>query len=227
MKFNIAYPKEGTNVKVEVTSQVALNDLYDKKIGSEIVGDKLGEAFNGYVFKIKGGNDKQGFPMMQGVAKAERVRLLLGKRHTCYRPRRKGERKRRSVRGCFVGPDIAVLHVTVLAVGDKDIAGLTDKSIPNRLGPKRASKIRKLFDLGKMSSRDDTMNDPCTFVNEYARKIERNGKVRYKRPKIQRLVTEDRVRRKAKWLKIKKARIARKNAQLQSYKQKKSDKKAQ
>jgi len=31
--------------------------------------------------------------------------------------------------------------------GENDIPGLTDTSIPKRLGPKRASKIRKLFML--------------------------------------------------------------------------------
>ena len=33
--------------------------------------------------------------------------------------------------------------------GEKDIPGLTDKTVPRRLGPKRASKIRKLFNLSK------------------------------------------------------------------------------
>jgi len=225
MKLNIAYPENGTNTKVEITNQEALNKLYNLKMGSEIDGANLGDRFSGYVFKIMGGNDKQGFPMMQGVAKAERVRILLGKRHRCYRPRRKGERKKRSVRGCFVGLDIAVLSVIVLKVGDKPIPGLTDKELPNRLGPKRASKIRALFNLGKRT--DDDTNDERMWVTEYSRKVEKNGKTRYKHAKIQRLVTDDRRRRKAKWIAIKKARIARKNAQLQYYKQKKSDKKAQ
>jgi hypothetical protein len=43
----------------------------------------------GYVFRITGGNDKQGFPMKQGVLTNKRVRLLLGKNQSCYRPRRK------------------------------------------------------------------------------------------------------------------------------------------
>lgn len=33
--------------------------------------------------------------------------------------------------------------------GEKDIPGLTDSTVPRRLGPKRASKIRKLFNLAK------------------------------------------------------------------------------
>ena len=35
------------------------------------------DEFKGYVFKITGGHDKQGFAMKQGVLTRERVRLLL------------------------------------------------------------------------------------------------------------------------------------------------------
>merc|ERR550537_2070935 len=106
-------------------------------MGQEVPGDTLGDEFKGYVMRITGGNDKQGFPMKQGVLTNQRVRLLLSKGHSCYRPRRKGERKRKSVRGCTVGPDIQVLALVILKVGEKEIEGLTDKSLPNRLGPKR------------------------------------------------------------------------------------------
>jgi len=100
-------------------------------------------------FRVAGGNDKQGFPMKQGVLINKRVKLLMGAGHSCYRPRRSGERKRKSVRGCIVGSDLAVLSLVVVKQGPSDLPGLTDKSIPRRLGPKRASHIRKLFDLSK------------------------------------------------------------------------------
>ena len=41
--------------------------FYDKKMGEEIDGALLGEQYNGYVFKITGGQDMQGFAMIQGV----------------------------------------------------------------------------------------------------------------------------------------------------------------
>jgi len=44
----------------------------------------------------------------------------------CYRPRRTGERKRKTVRGCIVGPDIRALSVIVTKKGDKEVEGLTD-----------------------------------------------------------------------------------------------------
>lgn len=39
--------------------------FYDKRISHEVTGDHLGDDFKGYVFKISGGNDKQGFAMKQ------------------------------------------------------------------------------------------------------------------------------------------------------------------
>src|SRR4051812_45734598 len=89
--------------------------------------------------------------MMQGVLVAGRVRLLMGLGSVYYRPRRDGERRRKSVRGCIVGPDIAILNLVVVKQGEKELPGLTDKESvrPRRLGPKRANKIRKLFNLTK------------------------------------------------------------------------------
>ena len=56
--------------------------------------------------------------MKQGVLVKGRIRLLLSAGHSCYRPRRTGERKRKSVRGCIVGPDIKVLSLVLVKKGD-------------------------------------------------------------------------------------------------------------
>jgi small subunit ribosomal protein S6e len=123
--------------------------FYDKKIAQEVPADSLGSEWAGYILRITGGNDKQGFPMKQGVLLPYRVKLLLADGHSCYRARRTGERKRKSVRGCIVGPDIAVLSVVLVKQGEGEIAGLTDNVLPKRLGPKRATKIKRFFNLSK------------------------------------------------------------------------------
>lgn len=123
--------------------------FYEKRMSQEVAVDSLGDEWKGYVFRITGGNDKQGFPMKQGVLLPHRVRLLLADGHSCYRIRRTGERKRKSVRGCIVAADIAVLSVIIVKQGESDIPGLTDNVLPKRLGPKRATKIRKFFNLSK------------------------------------------------------------------------------
>uniref|UniRef100_A0A8I5U520 Small ribosomal subunit protein eS6 n=1 Tax=Pongo abelii TaxID=9601 RepID=A0A8I5U520_PONAB len=70
---------------------------------------------------------------------------------SCYRRRRTGERKRKSVHGCIVVANLSVLNLVIVKKGEKDIPGLTDTMVPHRLEPKRASRIRKLFNLSKES----------------------------------------------------------------------------
>lgn len=147
MKFNISYPQQGTQKTIEIDDDKKCSIFFDKRIGQEIEADNLGEEFKGYVFRITGGNDKQGFPMKQGIISKGRPKILMSKGHSCYRPRRDGERKKKAVRGCIVDADIRVLALTLVQKGDKDIEGLTNEEKPRRLGPKRASKIRKLFGI--------------------------------------------------------------------------------
>ena len=166
---------------VEIDDEKRLRAFYDRRISQEVDGVHIGDEFKGYVFRISGGNDKQGFPMKQGVLTDQRVRLLLRKGLSCYRARRKGERKRKSVRGAIVGPDLSVLNLVVVKRGEEHVAGLTDSQVPRRLGPKRANKIRKLFNLSKE-------DDVTKFA--ISRKFEnKKGKTITKRPNIQRLVT--------------------------------------
>ena len=78
------------------------------------------QEFNGYIFKIMGGQDKQGFPMKQGVLVPGRVRLLMKPGDSCFRGygRRTGERRRKSVRGCIVSPDLSVLNLMIVKQGE-------------------------------------------------------------------------------------------------------------
>ena len=78
------------------------------------------QEFKGYIFKIMGGQDKQGFPMKQGVLVPGRVRLLMAPGDTCFRGygRRKGERRRKSVRGCIVSQDLSVLNLVIVKKGE-------------------------------------------------------------------------------------------------------------
>jgi len=209
MKFNIAYPVQGTQKVIEVDDERKLRAFYDKRISHEVEGDVLGEDFKGYVFKITGGNDKQGFCMRQGVLTHNRVRLLMSEGHAGYRPRKRGERKRKSIRGCVVSSELSVLNLVVLKKGEKDITGLTDTSKPRRLGPKRATRIRKLFNL-----------DPKDDVRQYAikREIKKDGKKPYtKSPKIQRLVTPQRLQRKRAAVNEKKKRTAASKKAAEEY----------
>jgi small subunit ribosomal protein S6e len=185
----------GLQKKIEVDDDKKIRPFFDRRMGQELDGEVLGDEYKGYIFKITGGNDKQGFPMKQGVLVNGRVRLLLKKKTSTYRPKRTGERKRKSVRGCICGPDLAVIALKIVKKGEADMEGVTTDNKPRRLGPKRASYIRKVFALRKQ---DD--------VRKYVvrREVKKGDKTFYKSPKIQRLVTEKRIRRKKL---VKKAKI--------------------
>ena len=85
------------------------------------------------------------------------------------------------------------------------ILGLTEKGceLPKRLGPKRATNILKQFGLVniyKKKSRDSEERKTLRFlISKYATKrtfTNAKGKEITKRPKIQRLITPERLRRK-------------------------------
>ncbi|KAJ1915494.1 40S ribosomal protein S6 [Tieghemiomyces parasiticus] len=213
MKLNIANPATGCQKLIDIEDERKVRIFYDKRISAEVAVDSLGDEWKGYVFRITGGNDKQGFPMMQGVLLPHRVRLLLKEGSKCYRARRSGERKRKSVRGCIVGSDLAVLSVIIVKQGEQDIPGLTDTSIPKRLGPKRASKIRRMFNLSK----DD---DVRKYVIRREVKPATDGKpARTKAPKIQRLVTPITLQRERRRVALKRRQQQKLRQQAQEYQQ--------
>lgn len=222
LQLNVSYPATGCQKLFEIVDEHKLRVFYEKRMGQVVEADILGDEWKGYQLRISGGNDKQGFPMKQGVLThgkfatkdlcesicinlplfafhPGRVRLLLKKGHSCYRPRRTGERKRKSVRGCIVDANMSVLALVVIKKGEQDIAGLTDTTIPRRLGPKRASKIRKLFNLSKE-------DDVCRFVVRRPLPAKDNKKATSKAPKIQRLITPVVLQRKHRRIALKKKR---------------------
>ncbi|KAG8014768.1 40S ribosomal protein S6 [Nibea albiflora] len=192
--LNISFPATGCQKLIEVDDERKLRTFYEKRMATEVSADPLGDEWKGYVVRISGGNDKQGFPMKQGVLTHGRVRLLLSKGHSCYRPRRTGERKRKSVRGCIVDANLSVLNLVIVKKGEKDIPGLTDSTVPRRLGPKRASKIRKLFNLAK---EDDVRQT--------------------KAPRIQRLVTPRVLQHKRRRISLKRRRTQKNKEEASEY----------
>ncbi|KAF6208280.1 hypothetical protein GE061_016734 [Apolygus lucorum] len=211
MKLNVSFPATGCQKLFEITDEHKLRIFYEKRMGTEVEADQLGDEWKGYVVRIGGGNDKQGFPMKQGVLSNGRVRLLLSKGHSCYRPRRQGERKRKSVRGCIVDSNLSVLALVIVKKGEQEIPGLTDNAIPRRLGPKRASKIRKLFNLSKEDDvRQYVVKRPLPMK-------EGQTKQHFKAPKIQRLITPVVLQRKRHRAALKKRRLEKKKEQEREY----------
>lgn len=198
MKLSISNPARTTQMVVEM-EQVAESVFYDKQIDDIVEGEIISPEWKGYLLKITGGSDKQGFPMKPGVQQKGRVRLLLKKGDIGFRCTRDGLRKRKSVYGCIVSQDIRILNLAVVKEGEHVFPGFTDITNPLLKGPKRATKIRRLFNLS-----NDVVNlEPYVIGHE---KTNTKGETRMIKPKIQRLITE---KTKKRWEERITERIAR------------------
>jgi small subunit ribosomal protein S6e len=94
-----------------------------------------------------------------------------------------------------------MLSLTLIKKGEKDIPGLTDVIKSRRLGPKRASGIRKLYGIEKTEGEKTTQASSALIKKNAIRRTFKSKKnaaapLRHKAPKIQRLVTDVRIRRK-------------------------------
>ena len=207
MIINVAYPLNGSQKKFEYKEEKFWQKLYDLKIGDLVDGSQFGngsEGFEGHQFQITGGCDKNGFGMKVGVLTRNKVKLLLAKGSTGYFCRRDGTRKRKYVRGCIVGPEINSVNLILYTKGEGEIPGVTDVKFDRRLGPKRANKIRKLFNLprhydniGKKDAKKVEVSN-IDVMKAVVKRVtkEKDGVKFFKAPRITRLLTEDRKRRK-------------------------------
>lgn len=198
MKLNIAHPAKGTQKMISIDFQASLR-LCGKRIGAQIQGELISDVFKGYVLKITGGDDLSGLPMKRGVLTEKRVRLLLSKGSIGYRCREKGVRKRKSVRGCIISNEIAVVSMIILKEGESPIEGLTDHVVECSHLPKRATKLRRMFDIPKEA-------DIVSFIKDQIKTNANSDKVKYPRIRVTRLVTPLKIERKKRRMEEKESR---------------------
>jgi len=103
-------------------------------LSKKLIGLKIGEEFDasmvgleGYQLRITGGSDKNGFPMKRDVDGPRRIRSLLTS-GVGFRPTRKGQRKRKTVRGNTLSDDIVQVNTVVVKKGKKSITELLEGS---------------------------------------------------------------------------------------------------
>lgn len=119
-KANVNDPKEGRAYQATVTGHHA-NSLIGKKIGEQIDGIFVG--LPGYKLLIVGGSDKDGFPMRKDLPGPKRMKILVSQ-GLGFKPKRKGSRKRKSMRGNAISPDIVQINLKIVSHGVKSVSDL-------------------------------------------------------------------------------------------------------
>ena len=133
-KMMIAVGNPGTKktYKVELDMDKA-RPLFGKKIGQEFNGEAIG--LDGYKLKITGGSDLSGFPMRRDIEGTGKRRVLLNAGSHGFRKRRyhsipegegskknlketrKGERRRKAIRGNTISDSIRQINCVVTKTG--------------------------------------------------------------------------------------------------------------
>jgi len=85
-------------------------------IGDIIKGGLIG--FPNYEFQITGGADSSGFPMRKDVHGPVKKRILVSKKGIGFKPKRKGEKRRKTVRGNEISYDMTLINLKVIKYGE-------------------------------------------------------------------------------------------------------------
>lgn len=110
-KLVVSDPKTGKAESVELDEAQSAVFL-GRRIGDIIDASVIGKP--GYVLKITGGSDTSGFPMLKSIRGTVKKPVLLSKGPGLRKVKRKGYRKRKTVRGDTIAPDIYQVNVVLL-----------------------------------------------------------------------------------------------------------------
>jgi small subunit ribosomal protein S6e len=121
--------------------------LLGKKIGDKFSGNHLGLA--GYELEVTGGSDKEGFPMRRDVEGPGRKKILLS-HGPGFHPVSRGRRKRKSIRGNTISPQISQINVKIISYGQKSVEeSLGVKAKEHKEEKKEAPKAEKHAEKSK------------------------------------------------------------------------------
>lgn len=110
-------PGKGLSKLIEIDEKKFRFD--GMKIGDIIKGGLIG--FANYEFEITGGSDSSGFPMRKDVHGPVKKRILVSKKGIGYKPQRKGEKKRKMVRGNEITHDMTLINLKVGKYGEAEL----------------------------------------------------------------------------------------------------------
>jgi small subunit ribosomal protein S6e len=123
MKLIVSDPESGKSYNVEVP-EAKKAYLLGKRMGEEVEGALLG--VEGYSFVITGGSDNCGAPMRKDISGTRKMQAYLSG-GAGFKPKRSGERKKKSVRGNEVSEEITQVNVQVSKKGSKPLEELIGK----------------------------------------------------------------------------------------------------
>lgn len=123
-KLVVADPEAGKSYKLEARDPEA-RKLIGLRIGDKFGGDVVG--LPSYELQLTGGTDRDGFPMRADVSSSGRTRILLSG-GSGFSPKKRGERRRKLVRGSRISETIVQVNAKIVKRGEKPIEEILPKT---------------------------------------------------------------------------------------------------
>lgn len=114
-KIVISDPETGKSQTVELEGSRAA-PLVGKKLGENVDGTAVG--MRGQKLRITGGSDKDGFPMRPDIHGGVKTRVIVA-RSIGFHSRRKGKRKRKTMRGNVITEETFQINMTITGKPEK------------------------------------------------------------------------------------------------------------
>lgn len=119
----LSEPETGRAYKVALTES-DMRAIVGRKIGDVVDGAAV--RLPGVKIQLTGGSDRDGFPMRRDVHGTVRRRILL-RSPPGFRPKERGEVRRKRVRGNVYVPEIVQVNAKVVEKGERSVEELVKK----------------------------------------------------------------------------------------------------
>ena len=128
MKLVVSDKKTGKSYSIEVAEdKQAL--FVGKRIGESVAGDDFG--LPGYTLQLTGGSDTSGIPMRGDVSGSRKAKILLSAAPG-FHPSRKGQRRKKMVRGGSFTAENAQVNAVISGYGQSPPDELLKKEEPEK-----------------------------------------------------------------------------------------------
>ena len=114
-KIIVGDPETGKSQSLEIEDARAV-PLIGKRLGEVVDGSVVG--LGGHSLQITGGSDKDGFPMRPNVHGGVRTGVVLSG-GVGFHPSRKGERRRKTLRGNVITEEIVQISMKIVGKSKK------------------------------------------------------------------------------------------------------------
>lgn len=128
MRIVISDPKSKKTYQVEMPKEQE-PAVVGKRMGEKIDGGVVGAA--GYELELTGGSDSSGFPMRMDIPGNRKLSALVTE-GTGFHTKRKGERRRKMLRGNVYSQDTVQVNAKVVTAGQTPLEELLGKKEPEK-----------------------------------------------------------------------------------------------